>query len=266
LSSYSGNEYVFYYHISEVLRKIFEQKGVLLLRFTMNSKNSADFLDLEVFYQSKSVSSIKNTIITSKNEPTCLFESSLDIQSLFKKYDIKKNYLFVRVINYNKRLNRVTLKMLYDKFKVHFKSFFSRRITLFVDFLKITYLFMKFDKPNYYFLHTICEVFRVLTKKHHSRYMMFVKSLLNYIISCSRKRKFSIIGLKLVISGKLKGKPRSSLFTVNSGSVPLNTVSSNISFEKMHSHTLYGVFGFKLWIHRKPRKSKYAFRTKSSKA
>jgi len=57
-----------------------------------------------------------------------------------------------------------------------------------------------------------------------------------------------IKGLKFLIQGKLKGKPRSKSFLYTVGRIPVQTVTANIDFAKSHVFTIYGVFGMKLWI------------------
>jgi ribosomal protein S3 len=63
--------------------------------------------------------------------------------------------------------------------------------------------------------------------------------------------KLSILGLKFVINGKLKGKPRSSVNFIKEGNLPLQTLNKNIDFSRIHSYTLMGVFGLKLWVLKK---------------
>jgi ribosomal protein S3 len=61
----------------------------------------------------------------------------------------------------------------------------------------------------------------------------------------------AILGVKLIISGKIKGKPRSTTTCIQVGSVPSQSLAKDISFSKIHVYTLYGSFGFKIWVHKK---------------
>lgn len=47
------------------------------------------------------------------------------------------------------------------------------------------------------------------------------------------------------------GKTRASTIKIERGSLSLNTVNSGCIAEKMHVYTLYGAFGFKIWINYK---------------
>ena len=60
-----------------------------------------------------------------------------------------------------------------------------------------------------------------------------------------------ILGVKFLINGRLKGKPRSNVTTLLVGSVPVQSLEKDIQFSKLHVNTIYGVFGFQIWIYRK---------------
>lgn len=77
--------------------------------------------------------------------------------------------------------------------------------------------------------------------------MSFLKTCF-ILLTVNSKRKNSIKGLKLVISGKLKGKPRSSSTLLLVGNISSQTLDSKIDFSKTHVYTIYGVFGLKLWV------------------
>jgi ribosomal protein S3 len=60
-----------------------------------------------------------------------------------------------------------------------------------------------------------------------------------------------ILGVKFLINGRLKGKPRSNATTLLVGSVPVQSLEKDIQFSKLHVNTIYGVFGFQIWVYRK---------------
>lgn len=57
-----------------------------------------------------------------------------------------------------------------------------------------------------------------------------------------------ILGFKLEIKGKINGKMRKKKQKMSGGSMPLSTVSYNISFDFIKILTKYGIFGFKFWF------------------
>ena len=61
--------------------------------------------------------------------------------------------------------------------------------------------------------------------------------------------KKNILGIKFLVNGKILGKLRSSSKLISVGSVPIRTINADIMFSQSHVYTLYGAFGFKLWVH-----------------
>jgi ribosomal protein S3 len=85
--------------------------------------------------------------------------------------------------------------------------------------------------------------------------LLFLKVLFKSLIEISNnstnKNVNSVSGIKLLISGRLKGKPRSSTSCIQVGSIPSQSLDKNVNFSKIHVYTLYGAFGFKIWVHKK---------------
>lgn len=50
-----------------------------------------------------------------------------------------------------------------------------------------------------------------------------------------------------MVSGRIRGKPRSSSTLIQSGNVPTQSITKDIDFASSHIYTLYGVFGIKIW-------------------
>lgn len=250
LISLNEKEFCFYYSVQEILKNIFEKKGVVVLYYSFNTCALSDFLDIDVYYRTKNLSVYRKKL-KACDKNAILFNNDINLNILLNKYDKKRKYLYLKITNYNKKVSQKKVSLLYVNYKKFFKALFSRRFNLFIDFIKITTLFLRFDRPNFAFLESLCQIFRILTKKHHSRYILFLKYVFNDIINHFDDKVLLIKGLKLILSGKIKGKTRSSIINVVSGSVPINTISSDISFYKMHCYTMYGAFGFKLWVNRK---------------
>ena len=124
---------------------------------------------------------------------------------------------------------------------------FSRRFSFFLDFIKILSLFSNSQISAEVFLFFLQKIFKNLTKKNHNQFLSFLKTCFILLIVNS-KRKNSIKGLKLIINGKLKGKPRSSSTLLLVGNISSQTLDSKIDFSKTHVYTIYGVFGLKLWV------------------
>ena len=54
--------------------------------------------------------------------------------------------------------------------------------------------------------------------------------------------------VKFLIGGRLKGKLRKKRFFIQTGTVPVQSISKDIEFNRLHIFSKYGVFGFKLWV------------------
>lgn len=134
---------------------------------------------------------------------------------------------------------------------------FSRRFNLYFDFLKMTSLLIakKININSYNIV--LGTIFKFLTKKSHSKFFIFIKKLAYLLISSS-----TIEGIKINISGKLKGKLRAKPFKMAIGKISTQTIASDLGFSKVHIHTLYGCFGLKTWI---KYKQKNVIRSKKMK-
>jgi hypothetical protein len=55
-------------------------------------------------------------------------------------------------------------------------------------------------------------------------------------------------GIKIQIKGRFKGAPRSKIRLFSKGSIPLQTIISNIDYSLVHVQTSYGIFSIKVWI------------------
>ena len=161
----------------------------------------------------------------------------------------------INLLNLNNYLDRDLLNAFYKSFKRFVGVLFNRRFNLFIDFLKINALFLKSKVSSKVYLSLLGQIFRILPKSKHGRFLLFLKLLFKALIDISENSKNSfikpILGVKLLISGKLKGKPRSTVSCIQVGSVPSQSIDKNVDFSKIHVYTLYGAFGFKIWIHKK---------------
>ena len=63
------------------------------------------------------------------------------------------------------------------------------------------------------------------------------------------KTNYNLCGVKFLLSGRIRGKSRSSSNLIQIGSVPTQTISKTIDYATSHVYTLYGVFGIKVWTY-----------------
>ena len=123
---------------------------------------------------------------------------------------------------------------------------------MFFDFLKVTSLCYSQKLNLNSFCVMLSEIFFFLRKKDHSKYLSFLKEVFGLLIF-ELKKHFPYFndfkGVKIVINGRLKGKPKASSSLIQLGKIPTLDLSKNIEFVKTRVYTQrYGVFGFKMWI------------------
>ena len=235
--------------------RLLNKKNILISRKELNIEANKIFLNLSIFYKSNKTLLYRRKGFVSKIK---FFDNSSLKTLFFKNFkDINSNVLSVNIINLNNYLDRDLLNSFYKNLKRFVGVLFNRRFNLFIDFLKINTLFLKSKISNKLYLYILGQIFRILPKSKHGRFLLFLKILFKNLINISKNYNYkknevnAILGIKLLISGRLKGKPRSTVSCIQVGSVPSQSINKNVDFSKIHVYTLYGAFGFKVWIHKK---------------
>jgi hypothetical protein len=160
------------------------------------------------------------------------------------------------ILIFFKKKKKKKIVLLFKFLKRDGLKLFPRRFKFFLDFIQISVLFLKQKIHANFLIKIFAEIFRILQKKMHSKFFNFLSKYFKLLISefgfpfNKLKKNFNLKGIKFVINGKLKGKPRSSNYILNVGSVPIQSINYNIEYAKTHAFTIYGVFGIKLWIYR----------------
>jgi ribosomal protein S3 len=128
-------------------------------------------------------------------------------------------------------------------------SLFARRTTLFHDFLHLTCLFIGQKVSLDYYIQLWSRIFRFISKKLHTRFLSFAKTVFELIaLSYPRYQKKRIFrGVRFVISGRFKAKARASSHSIKFGILPTQSICKQIQFSNLKVHTLYGIFGIKIW-------------------
>jgi hypothetical protein len=250
-SSLSTSEVKFFLHSLKFLN-VFERsltkKGFVILTKHLNFETNTIYFQFNVFYKTKKLADFKYNKVKFLSKNSELSKEKHLQNLLIKNFSMFKNSIFVlKIYNMNKDLQNTNLKSLYFNFKRFINILFLRRFNLFIDFLKITSLFINAKVDVKVYLHFLGQIFRLLQKKSHTRFIFFLKFLfskfLNNKIKCLK-------GVKFVINGKIQGKLRANSTRVLVGSVPIQTITADIEFNKIHVYTRYGAFGFKMWVHR----------------
>lgn len=228
-----------------ILKRSLMKKGVVVTFSKINFAASICYIRLKLYYKTTKIITYRNRANLLSSKKVKLTSSKLSY-SLNEAFSITKNRLnFIQIENINKRIKKAIVFSLYLTYKRYVNVLFSRRFNLFIDFIKITSLFLHKDVDPKCYLYILAQTFRLLPKKKHSRFLFFLKSLFNTIV---KTKQSSILGIKFIVNGKLQGKTRAGTSKVLVGSVPIQSIDKDIVFGKTHVYTLYGAFGFKMWV------------------
>jgi hypothetical protein len=223
------------YLLSSNLLCALQNKNVVVSNINLSEKENLNNLELNVFYRANKIKNYKlkfKTIKKSKKLNTKLTE-------LFKKNNLK-----IKLKNLNKLVAKGKLTLLFKKFKNYLNRLFLKRTSLFCDFLKIILLVANKKASVWSLVYIMSLIFKPLQKRQHGMFVSFINEIFNYLL----KRKNNIIGIKMIIAGRLKGKPRSSYAKTTLGKISLTENKANIETAQHHIYTIYGCFGLKLWI------------------
>lgn len=234
------------------LEQLLNQKSIVLTDKTLNFINNKVYLNITFFFKTAKLKGYKKnyskslTVSKERNSITKFFVKELS--------SLKVNFISLNLRVINKEVNERIGRFFYAKTKRFIKTLLSRRFNLFVDFIKTTSLLCENKISVQAYLSILAQIFRVLRKRIHSRFLLFLKEIFSLltIVKSHNKRSLdhNIKGIKILVNGKLRGKTRSSSSCIQMGAVPSQSLDKNVSFAKIHIYTLYGVFGFRMWIHR----------------
>jgi hypothetical protein len=234
------------------LEQLLNQKNVTLTDRTLNFADNEIYLSLIIFFKTTKLKSYKKKYIKglkSLKKRNAISRFVLSELSLLKNSLISLN---LRVTN--KEVNEKLAKLFYIKTKRFVKTLLSRRFSLFADFIKKTSLFCENKISVSAYLVLLAQIFRVLKKKSHSRFLFFLRELFDLLIINKTRKKLSsnhdIYGIRFTMKGKLRGKTRASSSCAQIGPVKIQSIEKKICFAKVQAYSLYGVFGFRLWVYR----------------
>jgi len=255
LNIYNSKNLINCLQLLKFLEQLFAIKGVWITEKTLNFLTNQAELTLVLYFRCSKVSSYKRRglapLILKEKASYKSGKNSIFVE-LFNKIFTKMsvNLLNFHSINLNSTLNKKLLVLFYTKTKRFVNGIFSRRFNLFIDFIKLNALLAEKKINISSYLLLLSQIFRSLSKRGHGRFLSFIKYLFKLLILETKNLSFPIKGFKFIISGKLKGKTRSSSFLLTEGSIPIQSFSKNIEFSKRHAYTLMGAFGLKIWIFR----------------
>jgi len=238
------------FNFIKVLTRALQKKNVLINNINFSSSfNNIIYLRLDFFFCFNRIKFLKSKINKFKLPRTKNFIQKQKFENLFFKNlkFLKANLILIIVQNSNRYIELKFVKYFYKKLKGFIKIIFLRRFDLFLDLIRLTTLLIQKKATLNSFLFIISKIFGLLSKKKHNQFFFFIEKLFQSMLFLVFNY-INIKGIKFLIKGKLQGKTRASSKKILVKSVPVQTFDSTIFFNKIHVHTVYGVFGLKLWI------------------
>lgn len=242
VSEFNIKRFLFNLQLKKSFEKSLKNKNIFVQNFIVSVINGTLNVRLDCFISTKKINFYRY-ILNSKKRKKKLRKNNLSLFFNLLNSEFKLIVFSVKILN--KYINVDNMLLFYINFKKFKGMLFGRKLNLFYDFLKITSLFVSRHISINNFLYFISQLFCFLIKKKHNSFLFFIKTLFQLLI---KTKTYSLLGLKFLVSGKISGKTRSSSHKILVGSVPLQSLNKNIQMAKSHVYTIYGVFGFKLWV------------------
>jgi len=218
--------------IKDFISRLFILKGLLVhtckTRYTTKSvflavsyykmfSNSSDLVE-------KDVISISNTIHLFLNSKNCF-------ESLILSLKLKK-------------LNEYVYKL--DSYKLELsKSLYRRhsKDSLFNELFDILFVSFVIRNSSSFLVNFL--TLKLKSIKTQNKIIFYCKLILSEFFSTNF---YKVKGLKLSVKGRFNKSARSRKKEISFGSIPLQTLSSDIDYFQSCAYTSVGTFGVKLWI------------------
>ena len=165
---------------------------------------------------------------------------SIILSDYLKKNNIK---FLVSILKEKSVINLSTeyQKISYFKLKLQLRKYLST--SFFKECFCILLSLVKLRNFSDLFAFYVKLEFNKLKK--HNFFLTFLKrALIFFVYSTFSKIK----GIKVLIKGRLNGKPRSSNKLIQVGSISSQSFESNISSTQTTSFSVLGTFGIKIWV------------------
>jgi hypothetical protein len=241
------------------LSQLLNCRNIFLTNSNLNLNENKINLHLFVLFRTVKVIHLRRKVIAHritnaiKKKPLPFLQNSYQ-KLFFSNLLLLRNYIgFLKLKNLNlllcQRENKAIQIKMYFLYKKIAYTLFPRRFNFFIDSIKITTLFLKGFISTSFFVRNLGNIFKILQKRKHVKFLYFIKKLFKNLLEVQHDRN-SILGVKCRINGKLRGKTRSSTCCIFIGQVPNQSLNKFVDYAKTHVLTVYGVFGFKLWVYR----------------
>ena len=243
--------YALHYKIRNYIINFFNKKGLLVNDLNIKKDNDTLYIDLNFIiskssnlYVKKFRKLIKKKYLLKRNINT----NSLNIflKTLSKLYNVKKIYFKATRLDIqinNQLLNLLLLKGQKLGLNKQLKNKYIKDLII-----VLTLLLQNPNTKAFLLTYILAKHFTWLPKKQHKRFFIFLRDLFKIVYELDKQKNNHILGIKLLVSGKISGKTQASNFRSIVGSVFNQTISKNVDYASQTSFNKLGTFGWKLWI------------------
>lgn len=172
------------------------------------------------------------------------------LNTVAKHYFIKNVFINFRRLEIN--LYSKKISAIWNGIK-KYTSFSYRRNPYVLDLILASSYIISGEGSSFLINQILVSFFSRMSKRQHRRFLLFLKNFFKVICDIDKSFNNCLFGIKFLVSGKISGKTRSKMFESNSGRIPCQSISVPIEYSFLPSYTLMGVFGFKVWLAKKPK-------------
>ena len=256
VSFFSGLKFIF------LTNRVMNKKSIVLKKQSKSKKKKIGSSKYrkrnQLFLKYKKNAHKKTSLNCSETEKNSFIGKLLQGLNLFTKikYDI---YVSIQNLNSFLSVNFSKNELKNLKKKLILLKRYSKN-KFFKESINIILVVMKLKNSAQFVANYIAG--ELVGLKRHNYFFIFLKRAFTLFFSDSFS---NINGVKIFISGRFNGAPRSKTKIILVGSVPVQTLEACINYDQVVSFSANGTFGVKLWVAEKnylfmflqPKKSKY---------
>ena len=253
------------YFISNILKKM----NFVAIHFKLNYykilKQNIFLLCFKVWFLNLFIKSIQhlrhynvlgvNSILQILFKNTIILAETRLISNYRKKsvkYELKKinGFLYFRILslfiqnslfNFTKKKININVNNIWhnEGWAFYFKNLLQERNKFLIQLLFLSCLYNNTEMFAKYIAINIQKT------KNHKR---LLRQITLAIETFWKKRKLTLLGIQLRVTGKLNGKMRKSKYHYNIGKVQLQTISTFLNYDIAISYTKFGIMSVKFWL------------------
>ena len=249
-----------------LIQSVFIEKFLLTFFYSFNIfLNDIKF----IFISKRIILNIKFYTLISLNKVFFIkiikkFEKKKNWFLTFLKFNFKKFYFFLILkISFffleNLKKNDLTFltSFVKEKFALNLSTEYQEASYLKLKLQLKKYLITSFFKECFFIIFSTVKLqgfsnllaFYIKLEfsklKKHNFFLNFLKRALIFFLYSSLS---NIKGIKILVKGRLNGRPRSSKRLITVGRVPSQSFESNIFTTKVTAFSVLGTFGIKVWV------------------